>query len=281
MDCFSHYGLWLPQKKRRSLPLHRNEGLEIVLITHGFVEWEVEGKVEVAHAGDLFYTLPWQRHGGVHGLEHNAGLCYAVIRTKLPYTRKPQLMEWHPDLNLSSEETLSLHGQLTSRRKHRLPATQSLKFITPELVRAIRQQKGYLYARGLALAALAELSKAIDEDTRPRRQSIEVRDRIRRFTRHLTERCAEDWTLEKMAEECGLRRSHFSSLIEELTGDSPITLLNRKRIELACRELTKGNTITEVAFASGFQSSQYFATVFKSFIGTTPTRWTAEQSGKG
>ena len=69
-----------------------------------------------------------------------------------------------------------------------------------------------------------------------------------------------------MSEACRLGRTQFSQLLKKHTGDTPITYLNRTRLREAQRLLRESQkSITEIALAVGFNSSQYFATVFKEF----------------
>ena len=74
-----------------------------------------------------------------------------------------------------------------------------------------------------------------------------------------------------MARACGLGRSRFALLFKAVSGDSPIQYLNRVRVTRARSLLCSSNaTITEIAFACGFSSSQYFSTVFRQFYGEAP-----------
>ena len=64
------------------------------------------------------------------------------------------------------------------------------------------------------------------------------------------------------------------TLAKELTGDTPSRLLNRFRVRLSQLPLRNGQkTITEIAFNSGFSSSQYFSRIFKDLIGITPSQY--------
>lgn len=105
-------------------------------------------------------------------------------------------------------------------------------------------------------------------------QPVRSKDRIQHFLKALEESCAEEWTLERMAEACELKRSRFTLLVSEITGDTPLRLLSRYRVELAKRLLReKSDSITQIGFDCGFNSSQYFARVFREFSGQTPGQW--------
>ena len=67
-------------------------------------------------------------------------------------------------------------------------------------------------------------------------------------------------------------RSRFADYCRQITNLTPAEYLTRCRIENAKRMLLhdSGTNITEIALSCGFQTSQYFATVFKRHLGLTP-----------
>jgi AraC-like DNA-binding protein len=85
-----------------------------------------------------------------------------------------------------------------------------------------------------------------------------------------------------MAAACGLARTRFAELVREVTGETPIRLLNRARVRRARQLLVRTDrSITEIAHACGFASSQYFATVFRQFTGRAPASARRNGSGEG
>jgi transcriptional regulator GlxA family with amidase domain len=56
------------------------------------------------------------------------------------------------------------------------------------------------------------------------------REQVLRFIDDLRHRCSEPWNLESMADACRLGRTRFESLTKEITGDSPVVLINRFRV---------------------------------------------------
>jgi AraC family L-rhamnose operon regulatory protein RhaS len=107
----------------------------------------------------------------------------------------------------------------------------------------------------------------------PRQRAVrDTAATVRQFIKELEIRATEFWTLDTMAAECSLTRTQFAARFTELTGDTPLTYLNRLRIRTAEKLLaTSGRSITDIAFACGFQSSQYFSTVFRQFTGNRPS----------
>jgi AraC-like DNA-binding protein len=71
-----------------------------------------------------------------------------------------------------------------------------------------------------------------------------------------------------MAKRCGLGRTRFAALCRRITGDSPLTLVNRLRVDRAKQALKATEApVTAIALECGFGSSQYFARVFRRFTG--------------
>ena len=47
----------------RTLPTHRDEGLEIIYLEKGSLNWQVEGRGEQVTAGSVYFSLPWETPG--------------------------------------------------------------------------------------------------------------------------------------------------------------------------------------------------------------------------
>lgn len=98
--------------------------------------------------------------------------------------------------------------------------------------------------------------------------------RLRRAMDLLDARWADDVGLAELAEQAGLSPGHFASLFRRATGLSPHQWLIRRRIAEACAMLgDPRRSVTEVALACGFASSQHFATLFRERMGITPSAY--------
>jgi AraC-like DNA-binding protein len=83
---------------------------------------------------------------------------------------------------------------------------------------------------------------------------------------------SEQWVKSSMAEHCGLGTTTFSKYCRELVNSGPMEFLNHCRLDSAARMLLQktDQSITEIAFMCGFNSSQYFATCFRKRFRYTP-----------
>jgi AraC-like DNA-binding protein len=97
---------------------------------------------------------------------------------------------------------------------------------------------------------------------------------IRRAKELLASRLDGDITLEALARECGLSRSHFSRAFKRSTGRSPHRWMMEQRLERACAMMASSNaSLAEVAEACGFSDQSHFSRCFASSFGTPPSRW--------
>jgi len=98
------------------------------------------------------------------------------------------------------------------------------------------------------------------------------RETVRQFLTRLEARCKETWTLEEMARVSGFGRTRVAMLVKEVTGDNPVRYLNRLRFNRACGLLKQTDrSVTEIGVECGFCDGAYFARVFKSFAGMSPS----------
>lgn len=264
MKCIRFFG----RGSARTLGTHRDSGLEIIYLEKGALNWHVEGKTERVTAGSLFFSLPWQEHGSVDEFEPGHFWHWVQFgldqRIDLPRKR----FGFHPELGISPSHAHRISALLVQSRRHCYLATPQagwlLKTLVQELSKTTSDADSYLPALGRL--AILELGRSIESSLSPDEVEAHSTRRVRAFVEHLRGDCDQIWTLEAMAARCGLGRSRFANLCRELTGDSPLVLVNRLRIDRAkalLRETSK--SITEIAFDCGFSSSQYFARVFRTF----------------
>jgi AraC family L-rhamnose operon regulatory protein RhaS len=86
------------------------------------------------------------------------------------------------------------------------------------------------------------------------------------------------WTINSMAEHCGMGVTAFSKYCRELVNVGPMEFLNHCRLDRAAQQLreTPDVSITEVAMACGFNSSQYFATRFRQRFHVSPSHYVSQ-----
>lgn len=70
----------------------------------------------------------------------------------------------------------------------------------------------------------------------------------------------------------GYSKFHFCRCFKEITGHTVVNYINMQKIKYAKKMLEKNNmTVNEIAEVCGFNSTTYFATVFKKYTGYSPS----------
>jgi AraC-like DNA-binding protein len=262
------YGEWKSSKKPRSLRRHKNDGLEIVLISKGELTWVIEDREVQLKANTLFYTLPWQEHGGVEEMQPNCEISYLCIALAESYVRPRRRFRFHPSLGFLPGEERSLSSAFTGHPTQVIAAGDPVAWLLAHFMEIASEPSRFRHSllRDAIKVMIVSLAKMAAAGRTTESRLFEAERRVREFTGTLVRRHAEPWTLESMSDSCRLGRTQFAQLMKTRTGDTPMTYLNRVRIREAQRLLGATEfSITEIALATGFSSSQYFATVFKEF----------------
>ena len=116
------YGQWKTTKKPHRLPRHKNPGLEIVFVSKGELKWAIENKEVELRANTLFYTLPWQEHGGVEEMQPSCEISYLCLTLAKTYAKPQRQFQFHRALGFTSAEGRFLSSALTGCRINRFPA---------------------------------------------------------------------------------------------------------------------------------------------------------------
>lgn len=81
----------------------------------------------------------------------------------------------------------------------------------------------------------------------------------------------ENLPVSKFAEASGISISLFRTLFSKQFGMSPVQYRNRLRIDRAAVILSEGScTVSEAAYACGFENIGYFCRCYNKFMGETP-----------
>jgi two-component system sensor histidine kinase ChiS len=144
-------------------------------------------------------------------------------------------------------------------------------FVPAELVAVVKnqlqllqKQKGRLQAAEPAEVATKTLEQRFAEADPFSRQCYEF------IKQHLDD---SQLSVEMLANELHINRSHFQRKIKALTGFSPSELIKTVRMEKALELLQrKEGNITEIAYATGFTSQSYFTKCFSDHFGYPPSQ---------
>jgi AraC-like DNA-binding protein len=262
---------------------HRNEGVEITFLETGSMAFVADQRKYNLRAGQFTITRPWQLHklgapnigpGRLHWLIMDVGV------------RRPH-QNWHwPEWMVLTKDDLT---ELTRKLRHNenpvWNATPAITQCFRELARTVEAWDQPHAVSRLAtnlnqlflsiLEALSEQQLQETPDLTSRQRTVEL------FLQEVENNPAissELWTINSMAEHCGMGVTAFSKYCRELVNAGPMEFLNRCRLDRAAQQLREkpGLSITEIAMACGFNSSQYFATRFRQRFQSSPSRFASK-----
>ncbi|MNO96722.1 HTH-type transcriptional activator RhaR [compost metagenome] len=97
---------------------------------------------------------------------------------------------------------------------------------------------------------------------------------LRRVRELIATSLADGLSVDRLARECALSRSHFTRVFKRSMGMSPHDWLLRMRIERA-RELMLNSTLylSEISLECGFSDQSHFSRVFLRLTGMSPANW--------
>jgi AraC family L-rhamnose operon regulatory protein RhaS len=268
------------------LDAHRNEGIKVVFFETGTCDLEMDQKTFNLHAGNFIVTRPWVLHkfgapnigrGRLHWMILDVGV------------RRPH-QDWSwPKWIVMTKEDLA---DLTERwRRVKNPVWTS----TPAIARSFRELARCITAWDqpravsrmavhLNLLLVGVLDALTEQQTHENEQLVSRNRAVEMFFGGLKDGSidlGDEWTLDRMASHCQMGVTAFSKYCRELVNVGPMEYLNQCRLERAAQQLraSPGLSITDIAFANGFNSSQYFATRFRRRYKVSPSRFVSESNG--
>ena len=266
------------------LPPHRNEGVEISYLASGQTHITIEGHERTLLHDELMITRPWQEHRIGNP---NIGACKLVWMIIDLGVRRPH-QEWRwPSWTLLSRQDLSdLTCFLRQNEQYVWKGTAELRLCFDRLTRTLQESEQSAQYSRLAVLVNEVLLGLLDMF---RNQEITLKESltssertVRMFLTELEHTLDQKWTLDSMAESCHMGVTQFVHYFRKVTNLTPAHFLSRVRLEKSKTLLKQKpeQSITDIAFACGFSSSQYFAGTFRKEFAVSPREFREQQSAK-
>ena len=268
-------GYWnVPSEQNWGLDWHRNEGIEFTHLFSGNLDFAVGDKSFSLRPGHWTITRPWQRHrvGAPNVTASRMGwvvLDFGVLRPNQPWV-------WPPWVLLTTEERKRLSTMLRHDERPVWSSDPAVTEAWKRIAKAAESAAGTFDRTGMVLAInellLSTLRSLTGQNITEDESLTSSKRAVEFFLAQLPEKVGQPWTVDLMAEHCGLKRSRFTSYCRELTNCTPLEHLLNCRVEAATRLLCKQpkKTLLDVAMECGFSSSQHFSTAFHRIKGCAP-----------
>lgn len=247
---------------RAILPLqsHIHTGcMELVLLVKGNQSYTVDGKTYPLSGGDLFLTFPDEEHST--GSEpQNVSEIYWI---QLDFASTSSF------LGLSDTAGEQLKKRLLGISQRVFWCEESLRSWFADAFWAIASQDECKreYGRSLLVTFLyGVIQQALSVH-------LVLSEEMAAVVAYIRQNIREQLSLESLAEYAGLSLSRFKARFKMEIGMSPREYINQVKIKEAKSLLKQGHSVTDTALELGFNSSNYFAVVFKKMTLFSPTEY--------
>lgn len=236
--------------QNNTCPPHIHRQPEILYVLEGALEVTVGGETRLLKKGDLSVAFPDTIHQ-THTPKASAALMLIFDTRELP--------DYHSDFFSKIPQTPFLSG--VPRYPDLSRALEALISYARDGLQNPRLLKGYLT---VFLNFLLEQIPLLPH-------TREKYDLCQKIAEYLNSHFTEAVSLSSLSHDLGYSKYHISHVCNEKFGCSLSDYVNRLRAEHAMGLLTHSDlSITDVCYASGFNSLRTFYRVFKERYGQTP-----------
>lgn len=251
------------------MPAHWHTEAELLCVREGTLMLHLNRRQYVLHRGDLAFI----NSGTVHRGEPQDCIYECAV--------------FKPEMLLQSSGTVN---RLLSPLVQRQCAVREL-FTSEETPHGVAEQTDLLFSHlreqskhaplavYSALYALfhafyeADAITTASHGKAQERQLQQLTKLLGWIEEHYTERIS----LSSLARAAGINEKYLCRFFRTYTDSTPIEYINRLRVERAAYDIRFRNySVTEAAYANGFNDSAYFCKLFRTFLGVTPGAYKRE-----
>jgi AraC-like DNA-binding protein len=235
--------------------------MEICYLAKGRQCYSVGPREYTLTGGDVFVTFPGEKHSTGESPEEKGCLYWLIVT--IP-TRPG------PFFNCAPKDGKELARQLLAMPSRHFAGNAELKTILDRIIAICGDGENPL--RRLTIQnKLVEFLLAVIDCSRQRIKPG-MTPLIASLLRHIEANVHEALSVPVLAAQARLSVPRFKARFKSEVGIPPAEYVLRCKVDAAKRLLAKpGAAVTSVAFDLNFSSSQYFATVFRRYTGSSPS----------
>ncbi|EFM22902.1 AraC family transcriptional regulator [Selenomonas sp. oral taxon 149] len=253
---------------RFHMPYHWHIEYEIVYVLHGGLTLSLNEDTVQACAGDIIFIRDGIVHGGAPLDQETVYECIVFDMKKLLHgsqctgERVSKILEHELLINkYIPGETHDVPQMIAALFTAMKGAREGYELIVTGMLYSFI---GAVLQHGLCHAPNA----ALRESSRRRVMQLKKTFQL------IDDAYDQPLTLGDLAAAAGLTPNYFCRFFQKITNRSPIDYLNHYRIEAACIRLARsGESITEIALATGFNDISYFIKTFRKYKGISPLKY--------
>ncbi len=242
---------------------HSHPFYELVFFEHGLLNHQWEGRRNILTAGDLFCIRPGEVH--LYTRSKDAKLYNCLF---LPEAI-PEGIAVLPGIKrlLSGAERLRLHIPVAKQKQ--------LKEILQQMILELQNKaSGFQEVLSALLSLILVFAGRELAGTQVKDSGYAPAGKVQAALAYLETHWQEKIKLEQVATAHNLSPEQFSRLASQLVGISPLQYLQNIRLSQAMELLlTSELPISEIADSVGFEDPNYFARLFRSRVGQSPSQF--------
>lgn len=250
--------------KNFEYPAHWHNAVEFVYVMNNGCTINADKKDYFLSEGDLMIIAPC----AIHRFLKKDGISKNFIFQFDPLSLNfldgfSVMLPYLSQTTVISKENSSIHPKIEEQIKEILKHLDAYTSV-PELTL-------FLYARILDIIVLLYNNTERSGELKQKQKSVKLIKLDNAFE-FIEKNFQDNITLKDAADACGFSEYYFSRIFKEATGKNFINFLNDYRVSKAEKLLVdSGISITDAAYASGFNSLVTFNRIFKKIKGLTPS----------
>ncbi|MCS7049625.1 MAG: AraC family transcriptional regulator [Verrucomicrobiae bacterium] len=257
-------GRYRYSEAQKGLDWHAHRAaMEICYLARGRQMYRVHGHDYVLRGGDVFVTFPGEVHSTGEAPEEK-GILYWV-QVMLP-ARGARFMEQ------STAESAAIVRRLRRLPHRHFAGSPVLGRILDEVLASAAQPPSALntlWMRARLLEFLMRVASLSEMNPSPAISTL-----IRELMQYIERNCHQTLPVPALAARAQLSVPRFQARFKQEVGIPPGEYVMRCKIAVAKRRLADpAEDVTAVAMDLNFSSPQYFATVFRRYVGCSPTAY--------
>ena len=245
--------------------MHSHQEFEMNYIRSGSCVMEIGGILTSLKEGDCVLVSPGVPHYFMVGIKKGCSIVQLEYRLELP--------------EKISDAFQFLRGQPESLQ---ISGCRAVGGIMEEICRCFREEKPEMYMQPELEFGFAQLFTAMAYVlAADNRNHVDKNfSKQSRLLQHINRNYDSKLNIEELAVQFGLSSRSVRKYFEESLGMSCTEYVTMLRMEKAKEMLWNSDrSITDIAIAMGYSSSQYFSNVFKEYTGMTPGKFRGSWRG--
>lgn len=246
---------------------HKHDVLEICIPIENNYKYIVNGKNFVISPGDILFIPPET----LHEIECQNEGCRFIYLFSIGFLKEfyeySFLTDFFSEPKLINESTYpNLYGKIYSA----FMAINDQYFMYTNMVLEMPIYAKLLEIFSLIASVHPQFSPIRTEDAKTKSKY----EKFRSLINHINSHYMDEITLEWAADYAGFSKYHFSRLFKDYTDVTFSDYLMHRRMQAARILLTDtSNTVTEIAFQTGFNNLTSFTRSFRNATGMTPSEF--------